>query len=193
MTIAGPPSAYFFEDRTGVLASSDFDEVYDRAFLRVSSTPQRTRNAGLMVYDMGQRSTSLGDRDRRHFYREPVIVLDFGPRGALGTIRFTKGSVSIPMHQYLRKVSLFSGSLFRKFMASDGKEYRWGHHMVADHEWTCLNADNFLVAHYNLKPVDRPAFGTSGNVLTIYEPFAHLSAELLASLTIMRHIAQNNL
>jgi hypothetical protein len=109
MTIFGPPSAYFFEDRTGVLTGSDFDEVYDRAFLRISSTPQRTRNAGLMVYDMGQRSTSLGDRDRRHFYREPAIVLDFGPRGALGTIRFTKGSVSIPMHQYLRKVSLFSG------------------------------------------------------------------------------------
>lgn len=109
MTISGPPSAYFFEDRTGVLTSSDFDEVYDRAFLRISSTPQRTRNAGLMVYDMGQRSTSLGDRDRRHFYREPVIVLDFGPRGALGTVRFTKGSISIPMHQYLRKVSLFSG------------------------------------------------------------------------------------
>jgi hypothetical protein len=109
MTISGPPSAYFFEDRTGVLTGSDYDEVYDRAFMRVSSTPQRTRNAGLMVYDMGQRSTSLGDRDRRHFYREPVIVLDFGPRGALGTVRFTKGSVSIPMHQYLRKVSLFSG------------------------------------------------------------------------------------
>jgi len=193
MTISGPPPAYFFEDRTGVITSSDFDEVYDRAFLRVSSTPQRTRNAGLMVYDMGQRSTSLGDRDRRHFYREPVIVLDFGPRGALGTVRFTKSSISIPMHQYLRKVSLFSGSLFRKFTASDGNEYKWGHHMVAEHEWTCLNVDNFLVAHYNLKPVDRPAFGTSGNVLTVYETFAHLSAELLASLTIMRHIAQNNL
>jgi hypothetical protein len=109
MTIAGPPSAYFFEDRTGVLTGSDFDEVYHRLFLRVSSTPQRTRNAGLMIYDMGQRSTSLGDRDGRHFYREPMIVLDFGPKGALGTIRFTKGSVSIPMHQYLRKVSLFSG------------------------------------------------------------------------------------
>jgi hypothetical protein len=109
MTISGPPPAYFFEDRTGVLTSSDFDEVYDRAFLRISSTPQRTRNAGLMVYDMGQRSTSLGDRDRRHFYREPVIILDFGPRGALGTVRFTKDSISIPMHQYLRKVSLFSG------------------------------------------------------------------------------------
>jgi len=109
MTISGPPSAYFFEDRTGVLTSSDFDEVYDRGFLRVSSIPQRTRNAGLMIYDMGQRSTSLGDRDGRHFYREPSVILDFGPRGALGTIHFTKGSISIPMHQYLRKVSLFSG------------------------------------------------------------------------------------
>ncbi|KAH9987938.1 hypothetical protein BJV74DRAFT_840572 [Russula compacta] len=136
MTISGPPSAYFFEDRTGALAGSDFDEVYDRAFLRVSSTPQRTRNAGLMVYDMGKRSTSLGDRDRRHFYREPVVVLDFGPGGALGTVSFTKGSVSIPMHQYLRKVSLFSGSLFRKFTASNGKVYKWGHHIVGEHEWT---------------------------------------------------------
>ncbi|KAI0278540.1 hypothetical protein BGY98DRAFT_1089512 [Russula aff. rugulosa BPL654] len=180
MTIAGPPSAYFFEDRTGVLTGSDFDEVYHRLFLRVSSTPQRTRNAGLMIYDMGQRSTSLGDRDGRHFYREPMIVLDFGPKGALGTVRFTK-------------VSLFSGSLFRKFTASDGKEYKWGYHMVADHEWTCLDADNFLVAQYSLKPENRPAYGTSGNVLTVYEPFAHLSIELLASLTIMRHIAQNNL
>ncbi|KAI0246771.1 hypothetical protein BJV78DRAFT_1277097 [Lactifluus subvellereus] len=193
MTIAGPPSAYFFEDRTGVLAGSDFDEVYDRAFLRVSSTPQRTRTAGLMIYDMGQRSTSLSDRDGRHFYREPVIVLDFGPKGALGTVHFTKGSVSIPMHQYLRKVSLFSGSLFRKFTASDGKEYKWSHHTFAEQEWTCLDAENFLVAHYSLKPPDRPAYGTSGNVLTVYEPFAHLSIELLASLSIMRHIAQNNL
>jgi hypothetical protein len=111
MAFGDPPSAYFFEDRTGVLTGSDFDEVYHRLFLRVSSTPQRTRNAGLMIYDMGQRSTSLGDRDGRHFYREPAIVLDFGPMGALGTVRFNtgKGSVSIPMHQYLRKVSLFSG------------------------------------------------------------------------------------
>jgi hypothetical protein len=110
MTIAGPPSAYFFEDRTGALTSSDFDEVYDRAFMRVSTASQRTRNSTeLMIYDMGQRSTSLGDRDGRHFYREPVIVLNFGPSGALGTVRVPKASMSIPMNQYLRKVSLFSG------------------------------------------------------------------------------------
>ena len=39
----------------------------------------------------------------------------------------------------------------------------------------CLNEENYLVAHYNLKIPDRPAYGTSGNVLTVYESFAHLS------------------
>jgi hypothetical protein len=29
-----------------------------------------------MIYDMGQRSTSIGDHDGRHFYREPAIILD---------------------------------------------------------------------------------------------------------------------
>ncbi|TFY80160.1 hypothetical protein EWM64_g3853 [Hericium alpestre] len=191
MTIGGPPSAYFFEDRTGLISDSDFDEVYDRMFLRVSSTPQRTQNAGIMIYDMGQRSTSHSDR--RHFYRDPAMILDFGPNGALGTVWFPRKSVSVPMQQYLRKVSLFGGSLFRKFKASDGKEYKWSHRMVAEHEWTCLNADNYVVAQYTLKPPNRPAYGTSGNVLTVYETFAHLSLELLASLTIMRHIAQHNL
>lgn len=109
MTINGPPPAYYFEDRTGLITGSDFDEIYDRMFLRVSATPQRTQTAGLMVYDMGQRSTSHGDRDRRHYYREPAIILDFGPKGALGTIHFAKSALSVPMYQYLRKVSLFGG------------------------------------------------------------------------------------
>ncbi|TFY66458.1 hypothetical protein EVG20_g4623 [Dentipellis fragilis] len=222
MTIGGLPPAYFFEDRTGLVADSDYDDVYDRAFLRVSSAPQRTQNAGLSIYDMGQRSTSHGDR--RHFYRDPAVVLDFGPNGALGTIWFPRTGVSVPMPQYLRKVSMFGGyvsliayslvchpggermwdtrvdpcfvlrrSLFRKFKASDGKEYKWSHRIVADQEWTCLNAENYIVAQYNLKAPDRPAFGTSGNVLTVYEAYAHLSVELLATLTIMRHIAQHNL
>jgi hypothetical protein len=110
MTINGPPPAYYFEDRTGLVAGSDFDEVYDRAFLRVSATPQRTPHAlALMVYNMGRRSTKHGDRDGRHYYQEPVVVLDFGPKSALGTLHFafdgTKASV--PMSQYLRKMSMF--------------------------------------------------------------------------------------
>ncbi|KAI0028149.1 hypothetical protein K488DRAFT_73994 [Vararia minispora EC-137] len=193
MTINGPPSAYYFEDRTGIVAGSDYDEVYDRAFLRVSASPQRTQHAGLMVYNMGQRSTNHSERDRRHYYREPVVALDFGPKGALGTVHFSKGAPSMPMQQYLRRVSLFGGSLHRKFRAQDGHEYRWTHRMVDGQEWTCVNDQGYLVAHYVLKPLDRPAYGTSGNVLTVFEPFTSLSAELLASLTIMRHIAQNNL
>jgi len=65
-----------------------------------------------MIYDMGQRSTSVGDRDGRHFYREPAVVLDFGPKGALGTVHFSRAQMSVPMHQYLRKVSLFGGYVF---------------------------------------------------------------------------------
>lgn len=76
----------------------------------------------------------------------------------------------------------------------------------------CTTADNYLVAHYDLKPADVRAYGVSGNNLTIYEPFAHLTlgeflvsgiwplscvayrtAELLASFIIMRHIQQYNL
>lgn len=109
MTIKGLPPAYYYEDRTGLVAGSDFDEAYDRSFLRVSATPQRTPNAGLMVYSMSQRSTSHGERDQRHYYREPILVLDFGPKGALGTLHFSKSAQSIPMYQYLRRVSLFSG------------------------------------------------------------------------------------
>jgi hypothetical protein len=109
MTINGPPPAYYFEDRTGLATGSDFDEAYDRAFLRVSATPQRTQNAGLMVYTMGQRSTSHGERDRRHYYREPAVTLDFGPKGALGMVHFAKGAQPMPMHNYLRRVSLFGG------------------------------------------------------------------------------------
>ena len=33
-------------------------------------------------------------------------------------------------------------SLFRKFTASDGKEYKWGYHMVAEHEWTVRHSHN---------------------------------------------------
>jgi hypothetical protein len=41
--------------------------------------------------------------------------------------------------------------------------------------WQCHTADNFLVAHYDLKPPDTRAYGVSGNVLTIHEAFTYLS------------------
>lgn len=40
-----------------------------------------------------------------------------------------------------------------------------------------MNAEgSILVARYTLKPADRPAYGVSGNVLTVFEPYAPLSA-----------------
>ena len=69
-----------------------------------------------------------------------------------------------------------------------------------------------VVAHYDLKPQKTHAFNVSGNMLIVYEPFGHLAVgtsfhlcsdlsvsyadlgtELLASLTIMRHIEKFHL
>ena len=38
-----------------------------------------------------------------------------------------------------------------------------------------MDSRDYVVAHYNLKPLEKLAYNTSGNVLTIYEPFTHLA------------------
>ncbi|KAI0771662.1 hypothetical protein BD413DRAFT_475570 [Trametes elegans] len=182
---------HFLEDRTGHFAESDFDEVYDRLFLRVSRPPPTQAahfaESTLMVYDTGRRSSS--QRHSRPPSREPAVILEFGQNGALGTITFVQSSVSLPMSQYLRKTSMFAGSLSRKFTGSNGEEYRWIYRGVKEHEWSCVDSRDYVVAHYTLKPPEKPAYTASGNILTIYEPFTHLAVEILASLTIMRHLA----
>ena len=57
----------------------------------------------------------------------------------------------------------------------------------------CTNSSGYVVATYNLKPPGEPAYRSSGNALTVYEAYSHLAIELLASLTIMRHVRQFNL
>jgi len=75
----------------------------------------------------------------------------------------------------------------------------------------CTTKDNYLVAHYDLRPPHIRYFDASGNSLVIYEAFAHIapgtnyaltsiqlfklkiSIELVASSLIMRHIALYNL
>lgn len=107
MTRTTLPAAYFFEDRTGAIEDSDFDEVYDRMFLRTSSKLQRTQGPSISIYEMGRRSTSY--RHQHHSQHEPAMILEFGPSRALGTIWFMKGRTSMPIYSYLRKVSLFGG------------------------------------------------------------------------------------
>jgi len=188
----GDPLHYVLEDRYAVYNESDFDDIYDRLFIRIAESSRDAETAVSMIYDMGRRSTRR--RDTRHFERQPSVVLEFGSNGALGTIRFMQPTRSSPMsmYQYLRKTSIFGGSLSRRFKGSDGHEYRWNYRTVQGQEWSCLDVDNHIIAHYNLKPPGVPAYQVSGNTLTIHESFIDLAIEIFASLTIMRHIALNN-
>ncbi|KDQ52036.1 hypothetical protein JAAARDRAFT_40639 [Jaapia argillacea MUCL 33604] len=194
MTLMG--LAYMLEDRTGLLTRTDFDDIYERLFLRIAQSPQQSADASFsMIYDMGRRSSASGSDERRHYHYQPSVVLQFGHDASLGTIHFAhaSGSLSIPMSRYLRKSSFLGRSLSRKFKASDGQDYKWDYRVVQSQEWTCLSPDNHIIAHYDLKPADKLAYGSSGNLLTIREEFAHLAIEILASLTIMRHIAEHRL
>jgi len=187
------PLPYILEDRSGIYNDSDFDDIYDRLFLRIAESSHDAETSVLMIYDMGRRSSRR--RDSRHFDRHPAVVLEFGTNGTPGNIHFMEppAAFTIPMYQYLRKTTIFGSSLFRRFKGSDGREYRWNYRSTEGQEWSCVTGANNLVAHYNLKRPDVPAFYVSGNVLTIHESYSHLAMELLASLTIMRHIAQHNL
>ncbi|KZT63793.1 hypothetical protein DAEQUDRAFT_699678 [Daedalea quercina L-15889] len=185
---------YYLEDRSGLYTGSDFDDIYDRLFLRVARPPGSPADgppAALMIYNVGRRSSN--QRDYRPIQREPAVVLEFGSNATLGRISFMGSSVSIPMNQYLKKITLFGGSLVRKFQASNGEEYKWTYKSNLDHEWSCTDSRNYMVAHYSLKPPNKPAFRTSGNTLTINEAHASVAIEILASLTIMRHIAAYHL
>ncbi|KAJ7075733.1 hypothetical protein B0H15DRAFT_916632 [Mycena belliarum] len=188
------PLPYIFDDRTGAHTSSDFDDIYDRAFFHVATAPQRSGSSAIMIYSMNHRASR--HRDSQPFRQTPAAVLEFLPDGTLGNVSFMQlagGTLTLPMVRYLRKTSLFGRSLSRKFMCSDGREYKWVHRSVEGQEWTCTTADNYIAAHYDLKPADVRAYGVSGNTLTIYEAFAPLTLELLASYIIMRHIQQYNL
>ncbi|KAI0337484.1 hypothetical protein BDW22DRAFT_1433260 [Trametopsis cervina] len=200
---------YFLEDRTGLVAHSDYDDIYDRLFLSVSSpslpcghapSHPQSQPTTLTIHNTGRRSSSShhpnGPPRLHRSSSEPAITLEFGARGALGNVILPAHAGSegpVPMGQWLRKTSLFSSSLSRKFRASDGAEYRWIHRGAEGQEWTLVDGREYLVAHYALRPADKPAYSTSGNVLTVYESHVHIVVEILASLTIMRHIEANNL
>lgn len=101
------PLPYAFEDRTGRLTASDFDEIYDRLFLHVAQSPQETNGTTLMIYNMHRRATR--HRDLLPLREEPSVILEFGAKNALGVITFLQppARLSVPMNRYLRKINLF--------------------------------------------------------------------------------------
>lgn len=177
------------EDRTAAITNTDFDDMYDRVFFQVVRNPGDTATR---IYEMHVRATR--HRTAMPAKGEPVITLHFQPDETLGTITFNKHHKTMPMNHFLRKMSFFGSSLMRKFTASDGREYKWSYRSLDEQEWTCSTADDsYLVAHYDLKPPELPIYDVSGNKLIIYPHFAHITADILASLLIMRHISQYNL
>jgi len=173
------------EDRTGQLTGSDFEDIHDRVRLSLRCTQQTQTNTTYMIFDRS-RTSAYG-------YNNPLVVLNFGPNNTLGTVSFKTG-VHIPMNQYLAKTSLFGRSSTRKFIAQDGQEYQWTWHVNPTQEWTCSNASGYFVASYSLKLEGEPEYPrSSGCMLTVAESYPNLLAEMLASVTIMRHIAAYNL
>lgn len=72
------PFPFFLEDRTGLHTGSDFDDIYDRMFLRVGPYEKMSgMDTTLGIYNVGRRSSSR--RDYRPFQREPSVLLHFGP------------------------------------------------------------------------------------------------------------------
>ncbi|PPQ98225.1 hypothetical protein CVT26_003396 [Gymnopilus dilepis] len=179
-----------FEDRTGQLTNTDFDDMYDRRFFHVTRQPGHTTTK---IYEMNHRASRY--RNALPLVREAIVHLDFQPDETLGTISFFKAPYqgTIPMSRYLKKTAFFGPSLSRKFTASDGREYKWSFRMFAGQEWSLTTMDNALVAHYDLKPPNVRTYDVTGSNLIIYEPYSHLVPEILASFLIMRHIAQFNL
>ena len=135
------------EDRTGVNTASDFDDIYDRVFLHVATHPGTST---VNIYKMSQRGSRRRDTLPFNPTTPAAATLSFGPRDSLGTVSFGSvlaeggggGGAAMAMGQYLKRTSLFGGSLSRKFIGSDGREYKWNYRSVVGQEWTvcCLRS-----------------------------------------------------
>ncbi|KAG1762884.1 hypothetical protein EDD22DRAFT_822936 [Suillus occidentalis] len=177
MTSYGMP--YLLEDKTGKLTGSQFVDINDRLRLTLRCTARGSTHSTYIIYN-----TTVGT--------DSVATLNFGSNNSLGTIAFGSGP-QVPMGSFLEP-SPNGSAKSRKFIGSDGQQYRWSWRTTEDEEWTCTNASNHHVAAYSLKVPGEPEYPhSSGCVLIVEEAYPHLAAEMLASLIIMRHIAAHNL
>ncbi|KAG1869766.1 hypothetical protein C8R48DRAFT_597385 [Suillus tomentosus] len=177
MTSYGMP--YLLEDKTGKLTGSHFVDINDRLRLTLRCTTREAAHTTYIIYN-----TTAGT--------DPVVTLNFGSNNSLGTITFGSGP-QVPMNSFLEP-SPNENAKSRKFIGSDGQQYRWSWRTTQSEEWTCTNTSNQQVASYSLKVPGEPEYDhSSGCVLTIEEAYPHLAVEMLASLTIMRHIVTHNL
>ena len=101
MTNFGMP--YFLEDTTGQLTGSDFVDLHNRMHLSLKPTLRDAQHSAYIIYDLSSRSGG-----GRGGLLVPLATLDFGPHGALGSVKIGDGD-HIPMGHYLIKSPGFSG------------------------------------------------------------------------------------
>ncbi|KAG6916111.1 hypothetical protein DXG01_008385 [Tephrocybe rancida] len=77
----------------------------------------------------------LYDTTTTHGASRPLLAVRFGPNNALGTVHLSPEN-TVPMKQYLTKVTALGSTKHRKFIASDEQEYRWNWRVKDDQEWT---------------------------------------------------------
>ena len=101
---------YVLEDKTGLYNSTEYDDIYDRMFIGITSTAnvdtKPTGSSTVKIFELGSR-TSLHAYPSTYPGRDPTVILDFGPNSHLGTILFVKRSMSMPMSSWIKKTSFF--------------------------------------------------------------------------------------
>lgn len=97
------PLPFTFEDRTGGLSNTDFDDIYDRRFFHVRRAPGSTTTQIFEMHFPASRHRGSVPSEKG-----PIVQLDFLPGEHLGTISFAKPIEStLQMSQYLKKATLF--------------------------------------------------------------------------------------
>ncbi|EUC63020.1 hypothetical protein RSOL_469030 [Rhizoctonia solani AG-3 Rhs1AP] len=163
---------FYLIDETGSLTTTQFRDVEDRLTVRLDCTMNRPERAVVMLTVSGGTQSHLVSAPGRpdfHGTIAPDAVLDYGAKGiALGSIQY--GHNAMHMDKYLRRSSMTSGS--RKFVGSDGMEYKW--QSTGDGcDWSLTNAAGYHVADYTRSDVLIPGRRTS--CLNICGSWIHLS------------------
>jgi hypothetical protein len=114
MRIVGKP--LLFEDRTGQIGSTDFDDIYDRMFYRVLQQGFQSTGQGVpdrhicFIYDRGRRSRRISSYHNETL--QPSAILEFFVKFNRQTGEITSlqlGSITVekmppvPMKHFLRK------------------------------------------------------------------------------------------
>ncbi|KAI0266951.1 hypothetical protein BC834DRAFT_842685 [Gloeopeniophorella convolvens] len=178
---------FMLEDKTGSLSNSDYKDLYDRMYLGVRCT--RRESNGASQYAVFNYLPSE--------WSDPAVSLEYGVGGTPGAVTFMRAGrtpTTLAMGDYLMAVD-DNNPRHRKFVASDGQEYRWSWrtNTAENLEWSCVNVSGVAVAWYALKIPGENYANSSGCMFGVEEPYPHLAVEFLVTFLIMRHIATHNM